>query len=147
MRGALAFSHVEPAGHILFNDNALIPLNSIIRVGKGASAAEVGGWDLRHIYISIFSDFISFRGRGYPGQRGGMSFSSGALWGRPGAPFLSGPLSAFVPSSRLSGGETRRCTRETDVRVIGGGFECARGFDAAAGIAGQKDTLVVSVRA
>lgn len=31
--GILALSHVEPAGHILFDDNALIPLNSIITVG------------------------------------------------------------------------------------------------------------------
>lgn len=104
MRGALAFSHVEPAGHILFNDNALIPLNSLIRVGKGAWTAEAGAWDLYCIYILFFS-FFFLEERVSQTARTGCLSAQEALWGRPGAPFLSEPLSAFVPSSCLSEGK------------------------------------------
>lgn len=43
---------VESAGHILFNDNTLIPLNSIMRVSKGPSTAMAGARDLKGRGIS-----------------------------------------------------------------------------------------------
>lgn len=57
--GALAFSHIEPAGQILFNDNALIPLNSMCRVCKGAWTAKADVWDIYCVFIYI-SNFFSF---------------------------------------------------------------------------------------
>lgn len=87
--------------------------------------------DIVYIYFFFFCSFFP-GGQGIPRSEAWMSFSSGALWGRPGAPFLSEPLSAFVPSSCLSVGKHAAAPCETDVWVIGRGSECARGFDAAA---------------
>lgn len=56
--GALTFSHMELAGHSLFNDNALIPLNSVVRVCKGAGMAQANAWHLYCVFIEYISVFF-----------------------------------------------------------------------------------------
>lgn len=46
-RVSASHSLVESAGHILFNDNTLIPFNSIITVNKWPSTPKVGVRDLK----------------------------------------------------------------------------------------------------
>lgn len=46
-RVSASHSLVESAGHILFNDNTLIPFNSIITVSKWPSTPKVGVRDLK----------------------------------------------------------------------------------------------------
>ena len=44
---------VESAGHVLFNDNILIPFNSIIAGSKWPSTAKVGARDLKALRIHV----------------------------------------------------------------------------------------------
>lgn len=46
---------VKSAGHILFNDNTLIPFNSIIGVSKWPSTAKVGARDLKALRFAGFT--------------------------------------------------------------------------------------------
>lgn len=93
-------SDVEPAGHILFNDNTLIPFNSIIAVSKWSSTATVGARDLKGLRIS-----------GFTSSRNGLAIILSApplsspgdnklIW-RSGAPFLSVETLAHFRASFL----------------------------------------------
>lgn len=48
-------SVIESAGHILFNDNTLIPFNSIITVSKWPSTATVGARNFKALSIPDFT--------------------------------------------------------------------------------------------
>lgn len=110
-----------------FNDNALIPLNSIITVCKGAWTAEAHVLDLYCVFIYIYL-FLFYSG-GEVAQTTRLDVFQ--LWGPPGTTRSTFPVRAAVGFCAVLLSLSRRNTPQRLQNWYPGnwgGFECVRGF-------------------